>query len=102
MQDYACEADACAEVDRWFGEHHRYLPEEIPVMKKNRRAEGKKGRPKIGEEIKEIFFISCKLTFEETEIQRERERLGRFILSTNDCEIDADTLLQWYKEQGCR
>ena len=98
--EYACETDARADLDRWFGNHPRYLPEEIQVTKKNRRANGKKGRPKIGEEIKEIFFVSCKLTFNETEIQRERERLGRFILATNDCEIDADTLLEWYKEQG--
>jgi len=38
--------------------------------------------------------------FNEEEVRREKERLGRFILATNDCEIDPDTLLDWYKEQG--
>ena len=99
-QEYACETDARAELDRWFGKQPRYFPVNVQVTKQNRRVNGKKGRPKKGEEMKEIFFISCKLMFNDEEIQREKERLGRFILATNDCEIDPNTLLDWYKEQG--
>jgi len=98
--EYACETDARAELDRWFGKHHRYLPFNIQITSKNHRANGKKGRPKHGEELKEVFLISCKLMFNEEGVRREKERLGRFILATNDCEIDPDTLLDWYKEQG--
>jgi Transposase len=98
--EYACEPDARAALNRWFGKHPRYLPVNIQVTTKNRRVDGKKGRPKDGEEMKTIYFVSCALMYNDEEIRREKERLGRFILATNDCEIDSDTLLDWYKEQG--
>jgi transposase len=36
----------------------------------------------------------------EKEVERRRNRLGRFVLATNDLELGAESLLKYYKEQG--
>ncbi|MDO8841838.1 IS1634 family transposase [Methanocalculus sp.] len=99
-RDYACAPDAQGDLDRWFATHPRYLPENTQVTTTNRRPGGMKGRPKKDEVLDRVFMISCSLTFNEEELNREKKCLGRFILATNDCEIDPNTLLDWYKEQG--
>lgn len=60
----------------------------------------KKGRPGKDEEMQTMFKIKATVRMKEDVVNGEREKLGRFILATNDTELSADKLLEYYKGQG--
>ncbi|HMK45649.1 MAG TPA: IS1634 family transposase [Methanocella sp.] len=65
------------------------------VRKKNGR-----GRPKKNEPVRELYRIKAAIKTDQEEITRRRERLGRFIIATNDVERSGESLLLDYKDQG--
>lgn len=97
--DFACEADAWAELNRWKDKHPRYILCDASVTSKMKKKSGKRGRPSKGEVLVPVFSVSCSLTWNDEYVAWERERKGRFILATNDINLDPDTILTWYKEQ---
>lgn len=65
------------------------------VRKKNGR-----GRPKNCEKVKEFYRVKAGIRKNMEEAGRRQERLGRFIIATNDVERDAESLINDYKEQS--
>lgn len=61
---------------------------------------GKRGRPKKGEELETCYLIKAKIEVDKQAIAQRREKLGRFILATNDCDLTADEILSYYKSQN--
>ena len=61
---------------------------------------GKIGRPKKGEELETYYSVKAKIVVDKQAIAREREKLGRFILATNDLCLTADEILTYYKSQS--
>jgi len=97
---YACEADARIIVDRWMTKNPRYLIDTIEVNRSDKKKTKRKGRPRKDEEMESVFRISCTLRLNEEYVTKECQWIGRFILASNDCEIDPETLLSYYKEQN--
>ena len=95
-----CEPDAHDVAQRWLKDHPLFQFSGYKITTIQRRAEKKRGRPKAGEPMVQIFKIEADIEFNEEAVEKERQKLGRFILATNDTAMSADELLYNYKEQG--
>jgi transposase len=98
--EYACCEDANRAAESWLSEHKRYRFKELAVEEKSRRMNGKRGRPKKGEELETYYLVKVEIEVDEQVIAREREKLGRFILATNDPCLTVDEILSYYKSQS--
>jgi len=61
---------------------------------------GKRGRPKKGEKVETYYSVKAEIVADEQVIALKREKLGRFILATNDIDLTADEILSYYKSQS--
>jgi transposase len=95
-----CEPDANNVAQRWLKDHPLFQFSEYKITTIQRRAEKKRGRPKAGEPMIQMFKVEANIEFNEEAVEKERQKLGRFILATNDTAMSADELLYNYKEQG--
>ena len=98
--EYACEEDANRAAEKWLREHQMYQFKQLSIESKSRRINGKRGRPKKDEELETCYFIKANLEVDKEAIAQEREKLGRFILATNDLDLTADEILSYYKSQS--
>ena len=98
-REFACEADARKESERWLDEHPFHKIVDLHIVTRYNRAGKKRGRPKKGEDMVTIYQILARLEIDEAIVEKARQKLGRFILASNDTEIDPDTLLGYYKGQ---
>lgn len=98
-RDFACEADALKDIEIWLGAHHLHRLSDIRIETKSRRAERKRGRPKNGEVMETMYLIRAQVDIDDAAVAKAREKLGRFILASNDSKINPDTLLKYYKGQ---
>jgi transposase len=96
---FACEPDARKEAEIWIQNHKNYNFKKLEFESLVKRTNGKRGRPSKNE----VFDVSCvidaEIELDEDAVGREREKLGRFILASNDLEINDETMLQHYKGQ---
>jgi transposase len=98
--EYACYEDAKRAANAWLSKHKGYQFEELSIEAKSRRLNGKRGRPKKGEELETHYSVKAEIVVDEQAIARKREKLGRFILATNDPGLTADEILSYYKSQS--
>jgi len=98
--EFACEPDANNAAEKWLKEHPKFQFSEFEILMIQRKIEKKRGRPKAGEPLVQKYTISTDIEYNETVIEQERQKLGRFVLATNDTEMSADELLMNYKAQG--
>mgnify|MGYP001393661002 CR=1 FL=1 len=98
-KEFACEPDARMAARIWFEEHLFLSPDQITVEIKQRKKNGKRGRPGKEEELETVFILSSPLELSPEVIEQEKSRLGRFVLATNDLDLDPDTILKYYKGQ---
>ena len=98
--EFACEPDAKNAADKWLKEHPKFQFSEFEILTIQRKTEKKRGRPKAGEPLVQKYTISTDIEYNETVLEQERQKLGRFVLATNDTEMSADELLTNYKAQG--
>jgi transposase len=98
--EHECEADARNAADRWIKEQTLFEFDELSIEKKTRRMNGKRGRPRKDEVLKEYYCIKATLKFNEEAVEERRSKCGRFVLGTNDLSLSPDQILSYYKEQG--
>lgn len=96
---YACEADARSAFSRYLLDNTFVIPVHSEIVTINKRANGKRGRPKEGEELITSYQIDAAIELDPIRIEKEREYLGRFVLATNILELDPETILNHYKGQ---
>jgi len=98
--EYACYEDAKRAANTWLSKHQRYQFEKLSIEAKSRRMNGKRGRPKNGEVLETYYSVKAEIVVDEQVIAREREKLGKFVLATNDLHLTADEILSYYKSQS--
>jgi transposase len=99
IRRFACEPDARKEAEIWIQGYKNYKFKKLEFKTILKRANGKRGRPQK-DEVPDIFYvIQADIELNENIVDREREKLGRFVLASNDLEIDDETMLQNYKGQ---
>lgn len=98
--EFVCEPDAFAAAEKWLKKHPRYRFSEISVVPVKHKDRKSRGRPKTGEPVTVLYTLDTKIECNSEFIQQEKQRLGRFVLATNDLQLSPDVLLAHYKEQG--
>jgi len=97
---FACEADAIKASDRWTSENPHFLLRDVRISKISRRFDGKRGRPKKGESLDVGYIVKAEVDRNEQIIASERSKLGRFVLASNDMELNGELMLKHYKGQN--
>jgi len=97
---YYCREDALQAALKWQEGFSRVEFESLDVEPVGRRKDGKRGRPRNGELLQTMFKIKASVRMKQAVVDAEREKLGRFVLATNDTGLSADKLLEYYKGQG--
>ncbi len=96
---FACEPDAQNAIDEWIGKHPWVTCDSYSIQQVHERIEKKRGRPGKDEILIVRYVIGANIAPNETHIERERAILGRFIVATNDLDLDPETALTYYKGQ---
>ena len=98
-QRYACEPDAIAAAKKWILDHPLFKLKDLKASTVLERAEKKRGRPKKYEARIYQYAIETDIEIYQESAIRERLKLGRFVLASNDLDLDSETMLNYYKEQ---
>jgi len=98
-KEFACEPDAQMAAQLWFDEYPYLSPENIRVLSKTKKKNGRKGRPGKDEAVETVYIVDSHLEIIPDVIEQEKTRLGRFIVATNDLDLDPDSVLAYYKGQ---
>ena len=98
--EFACEMDAQAAADHWVKNHPWYQYTQFSVVQTSRKVEVKRGRPRTNEERRTVYTVQAEIARNTEVILAEKERLGRFILASNDLSLDPETMLEYYKNQA--
>jgi transposase len=96
--EFKCEADAIKALNQLERKWKYFKVDEYEINKKNKT--GKRGRPKKGSNAcKNVFLINASFKEDDDAIEAGRLRKGKFILATNDIELDQEVVLREYKQQ---
>lgn len=98
-QRFACEPDAIAAAKKWISDHPLFKLEDLRTTSILERAEKKRGRPKKDEARIYQYAIEADIEIDRESAIRERQKLGRFVLASNDLDLDPETMLNYYKGQ---
>ena len=97
---FACEADAMNAANRWLSENPHFVLKNVGISMISKRAGAKRGRPKKNESLEIGYLVKADVERNDEIIASERSRLGRFVLASNDKNIDGELMLQHYKGQN--
>jgi len=98
-KEFACEPDAQMAARLWFDDYPYLSSDKIQILSRTKKRNGKKGRPGKDESVVTVYSVDALIEIIPEVIEQEKNRLGRFVLATNDLDIDADSLLKYYKGQ---
>jgi transposase len=98
-KEFACEPDAQMAARLWFDDYPYLSTHNIRILSKSKKNNGKKGRPGKDDSVVTVYSVDSPIQIIPEVIAQEKSRLGRFILATNDLELDADSILKYYKGQ---
>ena len=99
-QEYVCEPDAQRALDRWNDEHPECHIGSSGIVQVPKKKNGLRGRPRNGEEMEIGYRIEAEIEPNREYYAGKRQKLGRFVLATNDLDLDPDRLLANYKNQA--
>ncbi|MDY9925576.1 IS1634 family transposase [Methanosarcina sp.] len=98
--EFACEEDARAALERWKNGNPYCLLETVEISTVSTRENGKRGRPKKDEKLIVHYVVNAKAVRNEEITLNEKEHQGRFIIASNDLNLDAEKMLDYYKNQS--
>jgi transposase len=96
---FAYEPDTQNALDEWREKHPWVACDSCSIRQVHERVEKKRGRPGKDEELIVKYIIGASIAPNKNHIERERAILGRFIVATNDLDLDPQTALTYYKGQ---
>jgi len=98
--EFACEEDARAALERWKKENPYCMLETMGISTISAKENGKRGRPKKDEKLIVRYVVDAKAVRNEEITQNEKEYQGRFIIASNDLSLNAEKMLEHYKNQS--
>jgi len=96
---FACEPDAQNAINDWIMKHPWIEFDSYSVKQVHERVEKKRGRPARDEALIVKYAIEVDISINKQYVERERAILGRFIVATNDLDLDPESALAYYKGQ---
>jgi transposase len=98
--EFSCEEDARAALERWKKENPYFLLENVEILTVSTRENGKRGRPKKDEKLIVHYVVTAEAVRNDEITLNEKEHQGRFIIASNDLNLDAEKMLDYYKNQS--
>ena len=83
----------------WASSHKHHLIKNLQIMPVAEKVEKKRGRPKKDEAVTVSFKIEARIALNDNALDEERKLLGRFVLASNEVDLDPETMLNYYKGQ---
>ncbi len=96
---FACVPDADNDLRLWQSGHPHHLLKNVQVMPVMEKIEKKRGRPKKDELLNISYMIECEIELNEDALIEARKNLGRFVLASNQVDLDPEVMLNYYKGQ---
>ena len=98
-EDFFCEEDALKAAEKWIADFPSVLFEKVDLKTIKKREAGKRGRPSKNEELKTYYRIDGIIKVNDTFVLNEMEKMGLFILASNDISLSPEEMLKYYKGQ---
>lgn len=96
---FACVPDAENELKIWASAHNHHLLKNLKIVPVAEKVVKKRGRPKKDEPIKVSFKIEAEIELNDEALNEERKIFGRFVLASNEVDLDPEVMLNYYKGQ---
>jgi transposase len=96
---FACAPDAEKEAKIWASAHKHHLIKNLQITPVAEKVEKKRGRPKKDESVTVSFKIEAQIELNDKALDEERKLLGRFVLASNEVDLDPEDMLNYYKGQ---
>jgi transposase len=97
--DFFCEEDALKEAEKWIAYFPSVLFEKIDLKTVKKREAGKRGRISKDEKLKTYYKIDGIIKVNDDFVLKEMEKMGLFILASNDISLSPEEILKYYKGQ---
>lgn len=98
-RDFFCEEDALKAAEEWIRDFSSVMFEKVDLKYIKKREPGKKGRPSRDEEFKTYFRIDGNIKVNDAFVLKEMEKMGLFIIASNDISLSPEEMLKYYKGQ---
>jgi len=96
---FVCVPDAENEAKTWASKLPYHQLKNLQVVPVTEKVEKKRGRPKKNEPLNYRFRIKGEIEIDEGALTEERKKFGRFVLASNDLDLDPEAMLNYYKGQ---
>jgi transposase len=96
---FACVPDAENEAKIWASKLPYHELKDIQIIPVTEKVEKRRGRPKKNEPINQRFKIEGRIEINEDVLAEESKRFGRFVLASNEVNLDPELMLKYYKGQ---
>ena len=96
---FVCAPDAENEAKIWASAHPHHKFKDLKVVPFTEKVEKKRGRPKKDEPLNLCFKIEAEIEIDDDALTEEREKLGRFVLASNQIDLEPELMLNYYKGQ---
>lgn len=97
--DFFCEEDALKAAEKWIADFPSILFEKVDLKTIKKREKGKRGRPLKNEKLKTYYKIDGVIKVNDAFVLKEMEKMGLFILASNDISLSPEEMLKYYKGQ---
>jgi transposase len=98
-KDFFCEEDALKAAEEWTQEFPSIILDKASVKVVTKREQGKKGRPSKDEKLETYYRIEGSIKVNDAFILKEMDKMGLFILASNDISLSPEEMLKFYKGQ---
>lgn len=96
---FACVPDAENEAKNWASKLPYHDLKDIKIIPVTEKVDKKRGRPKKNEPLTQRFKIEGRIEINKDVLAEESKRFGRFVLASNDVNLDPELMLKYYKGQ---
>jgi transposase len=98
-QNFSCEEDALRASETWIQDFPSVIFDKIELKSIKKRESGKKGRPLKNEILKIYYEVEAEIRTNDAFVLKEMEKMGLFILASNDTSLSPEDMLEYYKGQ---
>jgi len=98
-RDFFCEEDALKAAEVWIKDFPYVEFDKIELKTIKKRESGKKGRPLKDEILRTYYVIDTEIKTNNDFVLKEMDKMGLFILASNDIDLSPEDMLAYYKGQ---
>ncbi len=96
---FVCVPDAEIDAKIWASAHPHHRLKNLQILPLAKKVEKRRGRPKKDEPLNLRFKIEAEIEIDEDSLSEERKKLGRFVLASNQTDLQPESMLNYYKGQ---